>query len=88
MADLPQTAQLKEHEGAKSGARVGEQIAECVQLLLHSNGRALLLFQAIAQQMKLILEIGVGLFQARAVLKKLHEPLFVSTHAAPVKRLL
>jgi len=85
MARLPQTAQLEKHEGAKAGARIREQLAERIQLLLYSYGRALLLFQAIAQQVKFVLEIRVGLFQTRTILKELHESLFVSAHTAPVR---
>ena len=83
MAGLPQAAQLEEHQRAESGARIGEQIAERIQLLLHADGRAFLLLQAVAQQVKFVLEIGVGFFEARAILEQLHEPLFVGAHAAP-----
>ena len=85
MAGLPQAAQLEEHKSPESGVRIGEQIAERIQLLLHPYGRALLLLQAIAQQMKFVLEIRVSLFQARTILEELHEPLFLGAHTAPVR---
>ena len=82
---LPQRAQLIEHQGAEAGLRIAEQIAERVQLLLDAYGRAFLLLEAIAQQMKFVLEVGVGLLQTRTILEELHEPLFVRTHCAPVR---
>jgi hypothetical protein len=33
--------------------------------------------------MEFVLEIGVGLFETRTILKELHKPLFVRAHAAP-----
>jgi hypothetical protein len=44
-----------------------------------------LLFQAVSQDMKLVLEIGVRLFQARAILEQLHEALFFRAHAAALR---
>jgi hypothetical protein len=35
--------------------------------------------------MKLVFEVGVSLFEARAVLEELHEPLLVRTHRGPVR---
>jgi hypothetical protein len=54
-------------------------------LLLHANGRAFLLLETIAQQVKFVLEVGVGFLQARAILEELHEPLFVRTHGTSVQ---
>ena len=85
MAGLPKAAQLIKHESTETGVRIGEQIAERVQLFLNAYGCTFLLFQAVAQQVKLILEIRVGLLQAGAVLEQLHEPLFVGAHTAPVQ---
>jgi len=77
MAGLPQGAQLEEHQCAESGFWIAQQIAERIHLLLNSNGRAFLLLEPIAQQVKFILEVGVGFFQTRTILEQLHEPLFV-----------
>ncbi len=82
---LPQRAQLIEHQRAEAGFRVAEQLAERVQLLLHAYGRAFLLLEAIAQQMKFVFEVGIGLLEASTILEELHEPLFVGTHGAPVQ---
>ncbi len=81
-------AQLKEHQRAEAGFRVAEQIAERVELLLHANGGAFLLLEAVAQQMKFVLEVGIGLLEARAILEELHEPLFFGTHRARRRHLL
>jgi hypothetical protein len=35
--------------------------------------------------MEFVLEIGVSLLQARAILEELHEPLFVGTDIAPLR---
>ena len=64
---------------------VREQIAERIELLLNAQRRALLLLQAIAQDVKFVLEIGIGLFQARTILEQLHEALFVSAHATALR---
>src|SRR5882757_11103313 len=48
MTGFPKPAQLKEHESAEGGAGIGEQVSERVQLLLHANGGALLLLEAVA----------------------------------------
>jgi hypothetical protein len=63
MAGLPQAAQLVEHQRAEARVRIAEQIAERVQLLLHPDGRAFLLLQPVAQQVKFVLEVGVRFFQ-------------------------
>ena len=85
VAGLPQSAQLEEDERAEAGGGVREQIAERIELLLNAQRRALLLLQSIAQDMKLVLEIGVCLFQARAILEQLHEALFFRAHAAALR---
>jgi hypothetical protein len=54
-------------------------------LLLHADGRAFLLLEAVAQQMEFVLEVGVGLLEARTILEELHEPLLVGTHSAPLR---
>src|SRR3984957_2964144 len=82
---LPQRPQLIEHQRAEAGFRVAEQLTERVQLLLDAYGRAFLLLEAIAQQMKLVLEVGIGLLEASTILEELHEPLFVGTRGAPVQ---
>ncbi len=88
MTGLPQRAQLEEHQRAEAGLRIAEQIAERIELLLHADGRAFLLLEAVAQQMKFVLEVGVGLFQARTVLEELHEPLFFGDSPRPRPHLL
>ena len=85
MAGLPQRAQLKEHQRAEAGLRIAEQIAERIQLFLHADGRAFLLLEAVAQQMKFVLEVGVGLLQTRTILEQLHEPLFIGAHCAALR---
>jgi hypothetical protein len=39
-------------------SRDRQQLAERIELLLHANGRALLLLEAIPQQMKFVLQIA------------------------------
>jgi len=63
VAGLPQSAQLEEDERTEAGGGVREQVAERIELLLDAQRRALLLLQSIAQDMKLVLEIGVCLFR-------------------------
>ena len=82
VAGLPQGAQLEKNEGTEAGGGIGQQIAERVELLLDADRRALLLFEAVAQQMELVLQVGIGLLQARTILKELHQPLFFRTRAA------
>ncbi len=77
MARLPQGAQLKKNQRSESGFWIAEQLAQRVHLFLDANGRAFLLLEPVAQQVKFILEVGVGFFQTRAILEQLHEPLFV-----------
>ncbi len=84
MAGLPQGAQLVENESTESGRRVSQQLAECVQLFLDADGRALLLLEAVAQQVKFVLEIGIGLLEPGAILEELHEALFFRTRAPRV----
>ena len=77
MARLPQRAQLKEHQCAETGLRIAEQIAERIHLFLYADGRAFLLLEPVAQQMKFVLEVGVGFLQASTILEQLHEPFFI-----------
>ena len=79
MAGLPQRAQLKEHQRAETGFGIAQQIAERIHLFLDADGRAFLLLEPVAQQMKFVLEVGVGFLQARTILEQLHEPFFVGT---------
>ena len=79
---FPQAAQLEEHERTEAGIGSREKFAERIQLLLNPDGRAFLLLETVAQQMEFVLEVRMGLLQARAILEELHEPLFVSGHAA------
>ena len=85
MAGPPKAAQLIKYESPESGIRIGEEVAQRVQLLLNAYGCSFLLLQAVAQEVKLILEIRVGLLQAGAVLEELHEPLFIGAHTARVQ---
>ena len=85
MAGLPECAQLEKHQRAETRFRIAEQIAERVHLFLHADGGAFLLLQPIAQQVKFVLEVRVGLFQARTILEQLHEPLFVGSRRAAVR---
>ena len=85
MAALPQGAQLEENQRPEPALRVAEQLAEGVELFLDADGRALLLFQAVVQEVEFVLQIGIGLFQARPVLEELHEPLFFR-HSRPRRR--
>ena len=77
MAGLPKRPQLKEYQRAESGLRIAQQIAQRIHLLLNADGRAFLLFEPVAQQVKFVLEVGVGFLQTRTVLEQLHEPFFV-----------
>ncbi len=79
MAGLPQCAQLEEHQRAETGFRIAEQIAQRIHLFLNADGRAFLLLEPIAQQVKFVLEVGVGFLQAGTILEQLHEPFFVGT---------
>ena len=88
MAALPQSTQLVEHQCAEPAAKIRKQVAQPIQLLLHANGGAFLLFEAVAQQVKFVLKVRVRLFQARAILEELHQPLFVGTRAADFQSVL
>ncbi len=82
LTGLPQCAQLEEHQRAEPGLWIAEQIAERIQLFLHADGRAFLLLELVAQQVKFVLQVGVGFLETRAILEQLHEPLFLGTHCA------
>src|ERR1700684_4496881 len=84
MTGLPEPAKLIEHEGGETGAHIRQEVPERIQLFLHPDGRSLLLLEAVAQEMEFILEIGIALLQARAILEELHEPLFFRAHRTPL----
>src|SRR5579871_6183997 len=85
MRGLPECPQLVEHQGAEAGLRIPEQLPQRIQLLLNPDGGAFLLLEAVAQQVELILEIRIGLLEARAILEELHEPLFLGADPAAVR---
>src|SRR5262245_50637104 len=72
--ELPEPAQLIEHERGIAALLRAEPLLERRQHFLHARGRAFLLLDAILEAIDLVLELAVGFLELRAILEKREYP--------------